>query len=557
MKPQIRFWAIVLAIFAGWEYVFYSVAGYFRVDGLLMSAAFTLISLLIIAGIIIAVDNQKQKSKAKETQSDEEEEQDDVLAATTDITKEYFNICHGLAEMMYDYLEEANNNKDFVDFINSIKGLEQVDEIDNTGEFNSRLFVFFLYDFVKIYTELGHKLEPDKKEILTLGLFMCMTLKATDLCEYENLSQLYSNIMPTVTSFMTIMRDITDPEMGDKYAFYFPRMYDVYDSEQIQSYKVLLYRFASIIAKADGEVTPKETEYLSGLMLGIEDILSDTKDTERLPQKEIVVRSINPAQELDSLIGLDDVKNEVKKLSNFIKIQQARESEGLKSTPISYHCVFTGNPGTGKTTVARIIAEIYRDLGILAKGHLVETDRSGLVAEYIGQTAVKTNKIIDSALDGVLFIDEAYSLVSGGGNDYGLEAIATLLKRMEDDRTRLVVILAGYGNEMKSFIDANPGLQSRFNRYIHFQDYSADELLEIFRLNVSKHDYILSGDVEECLKQVIEKAVESKDKNFGNARFVRNLFEKTLENQATRLASVGTLTKDLLQEIRTEDIPQL
>lgn len=191
-------------------------------------------------------------------------------------------------------------------------------------------------------------------------------------------------------------------------------------------------------------------------------------------------------KELDSLIGLKSVKDEISELRNFIKIQQMRKSQGLKTSHISYHCVFTGNPGTGKTTVARIVAEIYRNMGILSKGHLVETDRSGLIAEYLGQTAVKTNQIIDSALDGVLFIDEAYSLVQKYSNssDYGHEAVATLLKRMEDDRDRLVVILAGYGDEMKDFIDTNPGLQSRFNRYIHFEDYGVDELLAIFKLNL-------------------------------------------------------------------------
>ena len=217
--------------------------------------------------------------------------------------------------------------------------------------------------------------------------------------------------------------------------------------------------------------------------------------------------------------------------------------------------VFTGNPGTGKTTVARIVAQIYRELGILKKGQLVETDRSGLVAEYVGQTAVKTNKIIDSALDGVLFIDEAYSLVQGGGNDYGKEAIATLLKRMEDDRDRLIVILAGYDNEMKLFIDSNPGLQSRFNRYIHFSDYNAEELMAIFKLNLKKFDYELTNDAEQKISHLFSYAVSHKDQNFGNGRYARNVLEKTLENQATRLASVSEITEQMLRTIEEHDIP--
>ena len=258
--------------------------------------------------------------------------------------------------------------------------------------------------------------------------------------------------------------------------------------------------------------------------------------------------------DLDNLIGLNSVKEEVKTLRNYILIQQEREKQGLKSTPVSYHCVFTGNPGTGKTTVARIVADVYRSLGVLKKGHLVETDRSGLVADYVGQTATKTNKIIDRALDGVLFIDEAYSLATGGDNDYGKEAIATLLKRMEDNRDRLVVILAGYSDEMKQFIDSNPGLQSRFNRYIHFPDYNADELFQIFEVNCQKHDYVMNDEAKAALKSLLEKAVSQKDQNFGNARFVRNLFEKTIEHQANRLSKQGFYSKDTLTEIREEDL---
>lgn len=258
--------------------------------------------------------------------------------------------------------------------------------------------------------------------------------------------------------------------------------------------------------------------------------------------------------DLDGLIGLNSVKEEVKTLRNYIIIQQEREKKGLKTTPVSYHCVFTGNPGTGKTTVARIVADVYRSLGVLKKGHLVETDRSGLVADYVGQTATKTNKIIDRALDGVLFIDEAYSLATGGDNDYGKEAIATLLKRMEDNRDRLVVILAGYSDEMKQFIDSNPGLQSRFNRYIHFPDYNADELFQIFEANCKKNDYVMTDEAKTVLKSLLEKAVAEKDKNFGNARFVRNLFEKTLERQANRLSKQENLSKEMLTEITIEDL---
>ena len=275
---------------------------------------------------------------------------------------------------------------------------------------------------------------------------------------------------------------------------------------------------------------------------------------EKEAKKEKQQQAKLSAKELDALIGLTSVKKEIQTLTNFIKIQKKREEQGLKSSSLSYHCVFTGNPGTGKTTVARIVAGIYKELGVLKKGHLVETDRAGLVAEYVGQTAVKTNKIIDSALDGVLFIDEAYSLVDGGENGYGKEAVATLLKRMEDDRDRLVVILAGYTNDMKRFIDSNPGLQSRFNRYIEFPDYTAEELMQIFEVNMRKYDYHFGEGAKEVLQKYLENAVANKDANFGNGRFVRNVFEKTLEHQANRLASESNLTTDHLSAIEVEDI---
>ena len=260
--------------------------------------------------------------------------------------------------------------------------------------------------------------------------------------------------------------------------------------------------------------------------------------------------------ELNGLIGLGVVKKEVESLHNLIKIQAMRMQQGLPNTNMSYHMVFTGNPGTGKTTVARIVAGIYKELGILKKGHLVETDRSGLVAEYVGQTAPKTNAKIDEALDGVLFIDEAYTLV-GGENDFGAEAIATLLKRMEDNRDRLVVILAGYTNEIKGFIDSNPGLQSRFNRYIQFDDYTADDLLEILRLNLKKSRYKIKRDAFEWMHGYIRGKVMMKDSRFGNARFIRNAFEKIVQNQADRLAQQNTISNEELTIITIDDVKKL
>ena len=286
----------------------------------------------------------------------------------------------------------------------------------------------------------------------------------------------------------------------------------------------------------------------------------EEQKTEQVEKKDSVVVNTplegDPYKELDELIGLDQVKEEVHSLANFVKIQKQREKKGLKIPKMSLHLVFTGSPGTGKTTVARIVARIYKDLGVLKKGHTVETDRSGLVANYVGQTATKTNAVVDSALNGVLFIDEAYELVPSAdkNSDYGQEAISTLLKRMEDDRDRLVVIVAGYTNEMKRFIDSNPGLQSRFNRYINFPDYTSGELCDIFKMYVKKNQYILTPDAERYLKTRLDSAVKHKDRNFGNARYARNIFEKSIQRQANRLSNVKNPTTRQLSELTASDI---
>ena len=291
------------------------------------------------------------------------------------------------------------------------------------------------------------------------------------------------------------------------------------------------------------------------------DVTDENKDkTEQVEKKDSVIVNepleTDPYEELDGLIGLDAVKQEVRSLANFVKLQKQREAKGLKTAKVSYHLGFYGSPGTGKTTVARIVGRIYKDLGVLKKGHTVETDRAGLVGEYVGKTGPKTDTVISQALDGVLFIDEAYSLVpeSGNGSDYGQEAISTILKRMEDYRDRLVVIVAGYKNEMKRFIDSNPGLQSRFNRYIDFPDYSPKELTDIFKMYMKKNQYTISEETENYLKEQFEYAVAHKDRNFGNARFARNVFEKSIQAQANRLGGREGLSKEVLTELTIDDL---
>lgn len=320
----------------------------------------------------------------------------------------------------------------------------------------------------------------------------------------------------------------------------------------------LMHRMALVLFKHDVTVSKKEERLLKEIYevthnpvpAFAERTKGNVKTTEAKDNKNLE----QALEELHSLIGLEDVKEEIQTLVNFVKIQQQREKEGLKTNQISYHIVFTGNPGTGKTTVARLLAQIYRELGLIEKGHLVETDRSGMIAEYAGQTAVKVNKVIDEALDGVLFIDEAYALVGQNKDDYGKEAVATLIKRMEDDRKRLIVVLAGYSNEMNDFIETNPGFKSRINRYIDFKDYSAEEMLGIFKLFLKQSQYNLSQEAESVTRGIFENAYSKRDKSFGNGRFVRNVFEKCLEKQANRLAKLGNIDRKVLMKIEAEDI---
>lgn len=244
---------------------------------------------------------------------------------------------------------------------------------------------------------------------------------------------------------------------------------------------------------------------------------------------------VHALQALNDLIGLDSVKAQITKLAQLSKVQARRKTKGLPIAPVSLHMVFTGNPGTGKTTVARLVGEIYAELGLLEKGHLVEVDRSKLVANHIGGTAIKTQGAIDAAMDGVLFIDEAYALSKEGAGDFGREAIDTLLKAMEDHRGRLAVIVAGYRHPMRQFIDSNDGLRSRFTRYIDFEDYNAEELLEIFMLLLGEHGYQITDEAADKVEDLLSAAHRQRDESFGNARDVRTLFETVLELQAARL----------------------
>ncbi len=317
------------------------------------------------------------------------------------------------------------------------------------------------------------------------------------------------------------------------------------------------YSFAQCLMKADGKIVASEEERLREIRALIYRKLDGTAQRQNDSGKEETLEEI--MEKINSLVGMKKIKEEIATFINLIKVQKARTEKNLPLTPLSLHCVFYGPPGTGKTTIARYLGRVYKALGLLKKGQLVETDRAGLVAGYVGQTAIKVDEVVQKALDGVLFIDEAYSLVpsNAAGNDFGQEAIDAILKRMEDYRDRLVVIVAGYTDEMKRFINANPGLKSRFSRYFYFEHYTPDELMAIFEIFCKNAAFKIDDGVREKMHKNLTILYEKRDRSFGNGRLVRNIFEKIVERQANRIAGITPLTEEVLCEIVEADVPDL
>ncbi len=358
--------------------------------------------------------------------------------------------------------------------------------------------------------------------------------------------------------------------------------------------ETVVMRLANLVAKCDGRLMPEESVALHTLQREIDMALHPANPERDLPplrrsgptnsrtpksshasqqryeqqrsdptdqplssltESERQLRLQAAMEELNGLIGLSAVKDRVRSYTNFLQLQHQRKASGLATMPINLHMTFVGNPGTGKTSVARIVGQILGSMGTLPSGHVVETDRSGLVAQYAGQTATKTNNLCDSALGGVLFIDEAYSLIDASGDDaYGREALQCLLKRMEDDRDRMAIILAGYSNEMETMIRSNPGLSSRVNTTIEFQDYTPTELGMIFESMCDLNQYTLPADARHRLLIAFDHLYRNRDRHFGNGRLARNVFEDSVRNLADRIANVSQLSESLLTQLTAEDI---
>lgn len=279
---------------------------------------------------------------------------------------------------------------------------------------------------------------------------------------------------------------------------------------------------------------------------------AEKTEAEKSPERPNLDELLN---ELDSLVGLDKIKKNVRSLINLAKVRKLREEQGMPVPAMSLHLVFMGNPGTGKTTVARLISQLYYAIGVLSKGQLVEVDRSGLVAGFVGQTAIKTSEAVKKAIGGVLFVDEAYALTSKDGtNDFGHEAVETILKAMEDNRNDLVVIVAGYEELMEEFISSNPGLESRFNRYFVFEDYSGGQLFDILKSMCDKNSYTLNEEATQFCKSHLEAVYETRDENFGNARHVRNLFENIISVHSDRVATIEAPDREDLMTVIKEDV---
>ena len=454
------------------------------------------------------------------------------------------NICSNcksnVEKVDIDYLRNYLNNLNFIlktlDIFTPYSSMEQLKNNSLEDIIQKDLFNYFSYlgwgdgkitdnelEFINLILDKNFTKEDiAKQNIDEIPVsFSCLkeiddVAKNLDMCQVNSCNELFSCFKIFGKFFITVDDDLNED---------------------------VLKLYANYISKLESTLT-NENITLKPAKLPDSDEINKQEDQHSLEEY---------LDELNKLVGLEKVKKDVNSLINLVRIRKLRSERGIKQPPMSLHLVFSGNPGTGKTTVARLLSKIYCEIGLLSKGHLVETDRSGLVGGFVGQTAIKTQEVIQSALGGILFIDEAYSLTSKSENDYGAEAIDTLLKAMEDHRDDLIVIVAGYPALMDKFLYSNPGLESRFNKFIYFEDYNEEELYNIFQLMSKESNLTIDEAGDNYLKEYFKKVYENRSSNFANGRAVRNLFEEVITNQANRLANKSEITDDELNTLTYED----
>ncbi|WP_309607936.1 AAA family ATPase [Flavobacterium sp.] len=387
-----------------------------------------------------------------------------------------------------------------------------------------------LFAFAYYYDALRNSHFADEKAINTLNKLVSTSEFRENLKKIRNQNQIIPQNSIQTNFLISVLSEIKHPKL-----------------EEIT---VHFQKFIQFSYNLEVEKTPELKEILSPSTT-----TQNANSQVSFPPTDDTLEKV--LEELNELVGLENVKKDINELVNLLEIQKKRSVEGLKNIEIALHTVFLGPPGTGKTSVARLLSRIFKHLGFLSIGQMYETDREGMVAGFVGQTASKVDKAVQESKGGVLFIDEAYALTANSfGNDYGSEAVNTMLKRMEDHRDDLAVVVAGYTEPMKTFIESNPGLRSRFNRYFQFEHFKPTELFTIFESFCKKSDFILTEDAIEKLKDTFDLLYAKKDDGFGNARVIRNLFEKCVQNQANRIIKLEKITPEILKTFTEEDIPE-
>jgi stage V sporulation protein K len=470
------------------------------------------------------------------------------MPAPTFIDATYLQVLEEQCLAIQKICTELNVNNDFVQKINT--GFVQ----ENAPNY-FRTQHFVLADFFRIYEKIA-KPETEKSRF-TIGYFydFLKNEKASDAKEIDAI-----NLMLAQPAFAESMANIKNKHFEllkstDSRTVVIDLLKDVKNSS-LESVQGFYKKFTETIAL--GYANPSEEQK----QVAKEIVAKIAKPTEFLHTNTQAIAPDDTLEkvmgELNELIGMDEVKLNIANLINYLKVQKLRDEKGLKNIESSLHSVFLGPPGTGKTTIARLLGRIYKHLGYLQKGHMVETDRAGLVAGYVGQTAIKVSEVVTQSLGGVLFIDEAYSLTpEDGGKDFGSEAVDTMLKRMEDHRNELVVVVAGYTEPMKLFVESNPGLRSRFNRFVQFDHFTPDQMMLIFQKFAHKSNFIVTDHAQKILKTTFERLYEKRDESFGNARVVRNIFEICVMNQANRVVNYKEILLDnnTMQNIGEVDVP--